>query len=98
MILNYSTLPENLQSGMKRYIEDGIIPGSFLRACLENNFVGAIGVASTKTYGYLYDVAMFLSNELPGPPAENTPWGSREAVELYAKRRREEKNVDPRHP
>ena len=97
-MLNYSILPENLQGGMKRYIEDGIMPGDFLTACLENDFVVAVGMASTKTYGYLHHVGMFLWNELPSGLAENSPWGSREAVERYAKGRREEKNAHTEHP
>jgi len=79
-MLNYSVLPINLQGGMKRYIEDGIRPGSFLTACLENDFVGALGVASNKTYDYLHGVGMFLWNELPARGYPNCPWGNRKAV------------------
>ena len=85
-MLNYSILPDNLQDGMKRYIEHGIQPGSFLTACLENDFVGALGVASNKSYGYLHDVGMFLWNELPGRGYPDCPWGNREAVERHMER------------
>ena len=85
-MLNYSVLPDNLQDGMKRYIEHGIKPGSFLTACLENDFVYAVGKASDQTWEYLYDVAMFLYNELPGRGYPDCPWGSRKAVERHMDR------------
>ena len=64
-MFDYTVLPENLQGGMQRYIEHGILPGDFLTACLENNFVEAMGRASSRTYEYLHAVASFLYNELP---------------------------------
>lgn len=86
---DYSALPENLQEGMKLYLEQGIDPGCFLTACLENDFVGALGVASSKTYDYLFRVASFLYNELPSRSYENSPWGSKENVQRWRKARQE---------
>jgi hypothetical protein len=34
-MIDYSTLPEHMQESMRRYIEKGIQPGSFLAAILE---------------------------------------------------------------
>ena len=85
-MLNYSILPDILQDGMKRYIEDGIPTGDFLRCCLANDFVGALGVASTRSYEYLHAVGMFLWNELPGRGYPDSPWGSYEAVERHIER------------
>jgi len=86
MIPDYSILPENLQGGMKRYIEDGIKPGDFLTACLQNDLIMAVGFASSKTYDYLYGVTYFLYNEVPGRGSPHCPWGSREAVLRHIER------------
>jgi len=77
---NYSGLPDNLQGGMKRYIEDGIPTGDFLRACLSNDLMGAVGHASTKTYEYLHSVLMFLYNEAPYQSS-----GNKEVVKEWIK-------------
>ena len=89
-MLDYSILPANLQGGMKRYIEDGIEPGSFLRYCLENDFVGALGKAGPPLEmsigDYLMQVASFLWNELPCRSSNQSPWGSKEAVQQHIER------------
>ena len=83
---DYYTLPVNLQAGMKRYIEQGIPTGDFLRCCLANDFVGAVGGASQRSYEYLHAVGMFLWNELPMREYPDCPWGSYEAVNQHIKR------------
>jgi hypothetical protein len=88
---NYAILPENLQDGMRRYIEDGIKPGHFLTACLANDFLGALGAASTQTWDYVFQVGMFLYQEVPGRGGSNCPWGSYEAVTKYCEQKRHEK-------
>lgn len=82
-MIDYSGLPHNLQGGMKRYIEDGIPTGDFLRACLSNDLMEAVGQASTKTYEYLYSVMMFLYNEAPARHSDIKLWGSREVVKQW---------------
>jgi len=91
-MLNYSILPENLQGGMRRYIEDGIPPGGFLQACLANDLTDAVGRASSKTWEYLFSVAMFLYHELPGRGYSESPWGSREAITGHIERIRTAKS------
>ena len=85
-MLNYSVLPHNLQDGMKLYIEHGIKPGSFLTYCLESDFVGLMGQASTQTWDYIFTVAMFFYHEMPGRFHANCPWGSKEAVKQHMER------------
>lgn len=51
--INYSLLPERMQGDMKRYVEEGIPPGDFLRAVLENKIAR------------MWEFANFLYNELP---------------------------------
>jgi len=77
-MLDYSVLPENLQGGMKLYLERGIKPGSFLTACLANDLVGALGSVGPPSgiseWDYVSSVCYFLYNELPGRGRES-PWG-----------------------
>lgn len=74
-MFKYERLPENLREGMRLYVERGIKPGSFLSACLANDFIGAVGTASDQSFEYLHSVGMFLYNELPGR-GPDSPWGS----------------------
>lgn len=96
-MLNYSLLPENLQDGMKRYIEDGVPTGDFLRFCLENRLVEAVGQASTRHWNYIFSVCDFLYNELPDPERPESPWGTKEAVKNHLERvqnlRRQEREL-----
>jgi len=71
----YSELPEGLQGGMKRYLEDGIRAGDFLTACLENDLVGAINRADATNLPHLQSIVKWMWNELP-----QGCWGSREKV------------------
>ncbi len=46
--VDYSPLPEHMQDGMRRYIENGIEGGSFMMAVLCNDLMGAIVVVDRK--------------------------------------------------
>jgi hypothetical protein len=69
---------ENLQEGLQQYIENHILPGNFLTACLENNLKNALGFASTKTWDYVFSVMNFLYNYAPafiwGSPVKVKDW------------------------
>jgi hypothetical protein len=80
-MFKYEILPESLQGGMRRYIEDRIKPGTFLTRCICNDLVGAAGHCSD--LNNLVKVAGFLYNEMPGRP--NNIWGSEEAMEAHLK-------------
>lgn len=101
-MLDYSILPEILQGGMQRYIEDGIPPGDFLQACLANDLTMALGKASSQTWDYVFSVAMFLWNELPARTYPECPWGSREAIRNHIERRQlakgEQRDSEPTAP
>lgn len=68
---NYSSLPEGLQGGMKRYIEDGIRAGGFLMACLENDLAGAVGKADSNNSTHIQEIVRWIYNEAP-----SGCWGS----------------------
>jgi len=72
---------DNLHWGLWMYLEYGVIPGDFLKACLENNLKIALAVASTQHWDYIFGVVMFLYNHVP-----LEAWGSAEKVQLYSKK------------
>lgn len=67
---------------MKLYIENGIEPGSFLTAVLENDLMEAFGRADDINRERLFDYCSFLYNE--APPA---CFGSKEKVKLWIKQK-----------
>lgn len=78
MKLDYSGLPEDLQGGMRRYIEQGIEPGSFLEAVLTNDLFGAFGRADLINRHRLYDICRWVYKEAP-----YSCWGSKERFEAW---------------
>jgi hypothetical protein len=74
----YTLLPEHMQAGMLRWIENGVLPGDFLQAVLRNEFAEAVSRADTINGARLISYAHFLYT---APPA---CWGSKEKVEAWA--------------
>jgi len=83
--IDYSGLPEHMQGGMRRYIEQGLAPGSFLYLILCNDFVHAIGFADSINAARIIDYAKFLYLEAPAGC-----WGSKEKVEAWMSSHRKE--------
>ena len=83
---DYLQIPYHLRDGMRRYLEDGILPGSFLTACLENDFVEATVRASGSSAQYLKEIAQFIYNEIPEPA-----WGSKSKMEKWMADKRKER-------
>ena len=69
--INYDKIPEHCRAGMKRYIEEGFIPGDFLQAIISNNFVEAYKRADYTNTVHIINYADFLYNEAP-----MRSWGS----------------------
>ena len=76
--IDYELLPQSLRSGMRRYIEDGVIPGGFLVAVLSDSLSDAMGRADEANRKRLYDIVSFIYNEAPGDC-----WGSRAKVTAW---------------
>lgn len=64
-MIDYSKLPEHIQEGAKLYIERGILPGSFLTACFENNFTEVMRCADHINIKRLEDIASWLYWDCP---------------------------------
>ena len=77
---NYDILPEHCRNGMRMYIEQGIIPGSFLKAVICNDFVKSFQYADDTNVKRLHDYAKFLYWEAPAGS-----WGSEKRMYNWAK-------------
>lgn len=74
--VDYSKCPsKRMEPSVRLYVEEGISPGSFLKAVLANDFMGAVGRADSSNGELLREWAMFVYNYLP-----TDCWGSYERV------------------
>jgi hypothetical protein len=70
--ISYDTVPVSyMASGMRRYIENGIEPGGFMRALLRNDLRGAVAAADAMNLVHIPHWVVWLENNLPG-----AAWGS----------------------
>jgi hypothetical protein len=71
-------VPEHMHDSYVRYLLEGIPPGSFLTAVLENNLSEACGRADTTNRRTLFEHVMFLYNDAPfdcwGSPVNVSEW------------------------
>lgn len=74
----YWRLPQHMQEGMRAYVERGQVPGSFLRAVLENNLYQAFVQADDINRRCMVDYAAFLESGLPA-----AAWGSAKEVDAW---------------
>ncbi len=58
-------LPNHMQDGMRRYIEKGIPPGSFLEAVLSNDLMGALAKADATNQYALPAYGRYIYNNVP---------------------------------
>lgn len=80
-MINYDKLPVHCRAGMRRYIEDGCLPGSFLRAVICNDLVGAFVRADDGNTLYMRAYTQFLQHEAP-----HGAWGSLKNMEAWNQR------------
>lgn len=81
MTLNYKQLPAHIRHGVQKYIEEGVIPGSFLQAVITNNLSESFGRADNVNRERLSDIVNFFYNEAP-----SQCWGSAEKMQAWAER------------
>lgn len=68
-------IPPRMMGGIERYIQHGIIPGSFLKAIFANDLVEAAGQADEENLRNLPAYAAWLYNHAP-----RSCWGSYKAL------------------
>ena len=77
-----NALPERMRGGITRFLDNGVVPGSFLQAVLENDLVGAVGKADDENVTLLWHYVNMLYNAFPARGLGC--WGSPEAVQDWA--------------
>jgi len=98
-VINYTKLPEGLRGGAQRWIENGIVPGSFLTAVIRNDLTESFAQADDMNIKRMFDIVSFFYNEAP-----SQCWGSREKMiawrDMHEERRRvrEEKKLKEIRP
>lgn len=66
---------DDILGGLDRYLNEGIVPGGFLTACLENNLKEAFGRADADNGSNMKNIVAYLYNYVPAQA-----WGSVERV------------------
>ena len=75
---HYAILPEHGRTGMRRYFEQHINPGGFLRALLNNDLLGSFKRADDINLPRIHDYVTFLYAHAPCDS-----WGSVESVKKW---------------
>lgn len=75
-------IPLRMHGGLIRWILDGIKPGHFLTAVIENNLSESISRGDEINIALLQNYVKFLYNDAP-----SNCWGSKEKVELWAQQK-----------
>ncbi len=74
----YEIIDEKVLDGLCRYAVDGIRPGGFLSAMLENNLSETLRRADFETFAVLRELMTFVHQELPascwGSPTKVAAW------------------------
>ena len=82
-------IPDRMLDGIKRYVEDGIIPGSFLRAIIENDLRNAVGCADDENLVNIPAYVSYFYNETPG-----ACWGSKEKMKRWVEYKTQGKEME----
>ena len=71
-------IPDRMIGGLIRYINEGVVPGGFLLAVLDNDLREACGRADSENLSLLPAYVAFLYNEAPagcsGSPGKVAAW------------------------
>ena len=76
--MNKYQIPERMRPGILRWIEEGIIPGSFLQAVIENDLKSTMMSADIENACIISSYVHFFYNHAPGGC-----WGSKERVKEW---------------
>ncbi len=79
-------VPEHTMGALRRYVDNGLHPGGFLKAVLENNLFQAFSSADYANRIHMFDIVRHIYNEEP-----NSCWGHKGIVENWCKEKRKEK-------
>ena len=74
----YHPVNEDIIGTLERYLNHGIMPGSFMTAVIENNLKEALGRADAYNTLHLGNIVGYVYNHVPA-----NAWGSAEKVADY---------------
>ena len=74
-------VPPHTQGALRRYVEEGYMPGGFLTAVLCNDLFGAVARADDENIQSLKDITTFVYNRMP-----SDSWGSAEKMRAYTEK------------
>ena len=79
-------VPPAIKEGLDRYEKEGIRPGRFLQAVLENDLTEALGRADSYNRRAVFEIFSYIYNELPhichGSPQKVADW-----IDVHEERR-----------
>lgn len=78
-------IPERMMPGIKRYVEQGIRPGDFLVAIIQNNLKVAVGMADDENLRNIPAYVSYFHNECP-----MACWGSPEKMKQWMEKKSQE--------
>ena len=79
--ISYSYLPKTLHGGVRRWIENGIEPGDFLCAVIQNNLTESFFRADEDNRENLFRIVSWFYNQAPGGC-----WGGEEKFRAWKER------------
>jgi len=79
--MEHNKVSDSVKESLEIYVKQGIMPGSFLSAVLENNLCGALGAADSYNRASLFEIVQYIYVKLP-----HYSWGSREKVNKYVEK------------
>ena len=87
--VDYSLISEDMQDSVRKWLEDGLLVGDFLKAALQNKFVQAYNFAPDAQKEHIQNWCWWLWNVAPA-----RCWGSEENVTEWARKHRERRNLN----
>lgn len=74
----YDNVPDRTIEGLRKYVEEGIPPGHFMEAVLENNLRKALANADSHNLAAIKEIGLLVWNKCP-----MACWGTRRDVEHW---------------
>lgn len=87
--LTSAGIPDYMHEGIIAYVNEGILPGSFLRAVISNNLKEAVLYADNKNAKLIANYVRWFYNNPPG-----NCWGSEEEMYEWAETKRKERGIE----
>jgi hypothetical protein len=81
---NQFYIPERMMGGIKRYVEDGVLPGDFLQGVICNDLHKAVAHADDENLANLPAFSMYMYNRAPAACR-----GSKEKMDAWVKLKRD---------